>query len=218
MDPLRLCLAFGPLAVYLLAVALVNLSRRPVVVSAPRETMALGLAISGLVMVGPVELFLPAASTLFFGSYVWLLWAGFYALLVLLAVLVGRPRLTLYNLTAEQLRSVLPNLAVSLDKEARWAGDSLTLPNLGVHLHVERFTSMRNMSLVALGETQSLQGWKALERALAREVGKLPAGRNPRGLILLATAVALLGVLAFQLVSHPLQITESLHDMLRLPS
>jgi hypothetical protein len=59
MDPFRLCLAFGPVTIYLLLLGIVNLGRRPLLVSGVRDTAALALAISGLVIVGPIELFFP---------------------------------------------------------------------------------------------------------------------------------------------------------------
>ena len=36
------------------------------------------------------------------------------------------------NITADRLRSILAEVAPRLDPEARWAGDSLFLPGLGV--------------------------------------------------------------------------------------
>ena len=37
MDPFRLCLALGPVAIYLLLLGAVNLSRRPLLVSGVRD-------------------------------------------------------------------------------------------------------------------------------------------------------------------------------------
>ncbi len=218
MDPFRLCLAFGPLAVYLLAIGSINLSRRPLVTNGARETIALGLAVSGLLFVGPVELFLPVPSAVFFGPYLWLLLAGFYGMSLLLIVLVQRPRINVYNITGEQFHHVLPALAVSLDPDTRFAGDCLLMPNLKVQLHVERFSPLRSISLVPAGERQNFQGWSDLERGLAVELAKVPVSRSPQGVILLIISVGMLFALGQQLVGDPLAVTESMRDMFRMAS
>ena len=59
VDALHLSIALGPLAVYLLLLGFVNLSTRPFVTTGARDVGALGLAIAGLIVAGPMELFLP---------------------------------------------------------------------------------------------------------------------------------------------------------------
>ena len=68
MDPFRLCLALGPVAMYLLLLGAVNLSRRSLLVSGVRDAAALALAVSGMVVVGPMELFFPFESAVKLGS------------------------------------------------------------------------------------------------------------------------------------------------------
>ncbi len=62
-----------------------------------RDVAALGMAIAGFIVAGPMELFLPAAATNRFGAYVWLLLLAFYGLCLTLVVLLMRPRLVIYN-------------------------------------------------------------------------------------------------------------------------
>ena len=71
-----------------------------------------------MVLVGPIELFRPEAAIAEFGGYVWLFLLVFYWLWVWLAVLVARPRLVVYNISAEELRPVLAEAA----RAARPAG------------------------------------------------------------------------------------------------
>ena len=73
MDSFRLCLALGPLAIYLLLLGAINLSRRPFLITGARDLAALGVAVAGLVVVGPVELLLPEDAIHVYQSYVWLL-------------------------------------------------------------------------------------------------------------------------------------------------
>ena len=93
IDPLRLCLALGPLAVYLLLLGSINLMRRPFLVSGGRDLAALSLALMGLAVVGPCELFLPEESIVVFGAYVWLMVLALYALWMTMLILMLRPRL-----------------------------------------------------------------------------------------------------------------------------
>ena len=98
MDPFSLCLAFGPLAIYLLLVGAINLSGRPFLVSGSRDMAAMGLAVSGLVMVGPVQLFYPLAASMRYGLLIWVFLVGLYVMVLVLVLLLVRPRLVIYNI------------------------------------------------------------------------------------------------------------------------
>ena len=216
MDPFRLCLALGPVAVYVLLLGALNLSRRPLLVSGARDTAALGLAVSGFVIIGPMELFFPDEAAIRFGPFVWVLLLAFYSLCVVLIVLTIRPRLVIYNISADQLRPVLADLVDQLDPEARWAGDSLTLPALGVQLHLDPSLLMRNVALVSAGAAQNHLGWKRLETALAEKLTDYQFGRNLAGVALLAVGLCLAGVLAALIAQAPRDIAAALFDMLWL--
>lgn len=215
MDPLRLALALGPVAIYLLLLGAVNLSRRPLLVSGARDTLALGLAVGGLVVIGPMELFFPVMAAMLFGPYVWGLLIGLYVLCLVLLVLVLRPRLVIYNLSPEELRSVLANRAVEMDRESRWAGDSLVLPNLGVQLHIESLAAMRNVSLVASGPRQNYLGWKRLERELNEALREVEVPRNRHAVSLVAAGVVLVLFIVQSVARDPQAVAQTLFDMLR---
>src|SRR6187401_2463827 len=149
MDPLHLCIALGPVAIYLLLLGMINLSRRPFVTSGARDAAALGIAIGGFVVAGPMELFLPEAAAVRMGFWVW------------------PTCIVIYNVTFEQLRPSLADIVQQLDKESRWAGDSLVMPNLGVQLTVESQGMMKNVQLAAAGTEQSFLGWRLLEAELS---------------------------------------------------
>jgi uncharacterized membrane protein len=217
MDPFRLCLALGPLAIYVLLIGVINTLRRPFLVSGARDAAALGLAVSGLVIVGPVELFFPVAASLAFGVYVWMLLLALYALCLVLVLLLLRPRLVIYNVSNDQLRPILTDLVTRLDPEARWAGDSLALPNLGVQLHVDTLPAMRNVSLVATGPNQNQQGWRKLETALGEAISQLQVPRNPRVIGSLLSAGGLLALaVVLTIARDPQAVAQSLFHMLRL--
>ena len=67
MASAHICIAFGPLAVYLLLMGLINALRRPFITTGARDLFSLSIALSGLVMVGPVNLFVPASALSVFG-------------------------------------------------------------------------------------------------------------------------------------------------------
>ncbi len=216
MDSFRLCLALGPLAVYLLLLGMINLSRRPLLVTGGRDLAALGVGVSGLILVGPVELLLPEDAINAYQKYVWLLLVVMYSLCVSLAALLSRPRLTIYNMSAEQLRPVLAEAINGLDQDARWAGSSLVLPRVHVELHLEPNPVMRNVSLVASGDEQSYAGWRQLEAALADKLKPAESPSNPWGMALALVSLLMIGVMGWQMVQNPQAITQGFRDMMRL--
>ena len=215
MDPLRLCIALSPLAAYVMLLGLINLSSRPLVTSGGRDLAALALGISGLVLVGPMELFFPEVAAERFGGYIWLLLLGMYALVVLLLTLVLRPRLVLYNMTAEQLRPTLANVVPELDPDARWAGECLVCPRLGVQLHIEPFPAMRNVQLVSSGPHQSHAGWRRLELSLVRALKGRSCSPNPYGFSLLFFGLLMVALVTFSVITNSDAVEQALTEMLR---
>lgn len=216
MDPFRLCIALGPVAIYVLLVGTINLSRRPFVVTGVRDSAALGLALSGLSIVGPIELFFPTALAIRFGPYSWLLMAALYAMVLIPLLLTVRPRLVIYNISMDRLRPILAELVPQLDADARWAGDSLALPKLGVQLHVDNTRAMRNVSLSALGREQNPAGWRQLEQRLSEALADAKFGRNPRGISLITTGVLILWFLCREVAIDPETTYQALFKLFRL--
>ena len=124
-----------------------------------------------------------------------MLLVAFYGLCLTLLVLLLRPRLVIYNVNPDQLRAVLAEVVAELDADARWAGDSLVLPKLGVQLHVELSRGMRNVQLVAAGHRQNYAGWKRLEIALAKVLHQTTGSPNPAGFGMIAAGVLLICLL-----------------------
>jgi hypothetical protein len=211
-----LCLALGPLAIYLLLLGVINLSRRPFLVTGPRDTAALGLAIAGLLVVGPIELLLPQKALIVNGWVVWLLVGVMYALCLSLVVLLARPRITIYNVSAEVLQPVLAEVIGSLDPHARWAGNSVVLPGLSVELHVERYPLARNVTLVANSDQQSLAGWRMLAEALRRRLRTAESTRSAWGAGLLLAGLLMLGLLAWTIATDSQAVSQGFQEMIRL--
>jgi hypothetical protein len=219
-EPFHLCLALGPIAIYMLLLGVINLARRPWVVSGGRDVAALGLAVSGLAFVGPMALFYPESSAAHFGPsgarFVWAMLIGLYALCLVLVLLVLRPRLIIYNVSVDQLRPILAEVVERMDTDARWAGDCLFLPGLGVQLHLDSFGWMRNVSLVSSGPKQDYQGWSRLERELAAALRNVDVPRNPAGLMLLSLGNVMVVGLAWAIIHDPQGIARTVFELLAM--
>ncbi len=216
MDPLSLCIALVPISIYLLLIGRLNLGRRPFLTTGTRDLMALAVAVSGFALVGPIQLFLPAAAADYFGGWIWLPLILLYLFCAVLLSMLTRPRLVIYNITPEHLRPLLENVVSGLDPQRRWAGSSLASPGLGIQLNIESVPSMRNVQLVAVGGDQDLNGWRQLEAALKKAVREMPVPANPRGIsfVFLGTLIGVL--IAYVMYSQPQQVAQSLQDLLRI--
>ena len=139
IDPARLCIALGPLAVYLIVIGAINLSRRPFVTSGTRDLLALGVGLSGVVIVGPIELLTSTAVVFAVGPSYWALVLGLYAAGWILLVLHIRPRLVVYNVLPEELSEALERAARRIDPEAHWAGQTLLFPGSQAQLQWSPF-------------------------------------------------------------------------------
>ena len=121
MDSFRLCLALAPVGVYLLLLGTVNLFRRPRLISGGRDAAGLAASIAGLLVVGPVEFFLPEATLCADGPYLWVMILSLYGLCASMAVLMLPPRLIIYNVAPDKLRPILAEIVERLNA-ARHAG------------------------------------------------------------------------------------------------
>jgi hypothetical protein len=201
------------LAVYLLVIGMLNLSRRPFVTSGARDLIALGVGVSGLAVVGPIELLTETRVVLHLGPSYWFLVLGLYFSGVLTLALHARPRLVVYNISPEAFRAALETVAREADSGAHWAGETLVLPTLQTQLLVEPFAVLRNVSLVALGETHNLALWRFLHAGLRdRLTGSNTAAGLGLGLVLLG--VAMFTVIGSQWLYDPVAVTRGFMEML----
>ncbi|WP_460185299.1 hypothetical protein [Thermopirellula anaerolimosa] len=192
MDVLRWFMAFAPVAIYLMIVGGLNLARRPVLLTGTQDRLLLGLSLVGLIIVGPMELFLPMAAYIYYGGAVWLILVILLALAVGLVILTAPPRLVVFNTAPHQLRAIVAETAIELDAAARWAGDCLVLPGLGIQLVLVASPGWRNVTLSAIGPHQDYLGWRTFGRALAGRLAATEVPPNPRGLVLVAAGLTLL--------------------------
>jgi hypothetical protein len=192
------------------------LLRRPFVLTGVRDTAALGIAVSGLFLIGPLELLMPARAVLVYQHLVWLLLAGLYALSLSLVILLERPRLVIYNVTMHEFRPVLAASIDALDPDARWAGNSLYMPRLEIELHVVWNLPLRNVTLAANGDAQNFAGWRQLEAALVSRLRKVQSPPYAWGACLTLAASIVLVAMVWLLARDPVGVTQAFNQMLRL--
>lgn len=202
-DPVRLAIAVCPLAAYLALIGFINLRRAPFITSGGRDALALSIGLSGLAMIGPLALMMPSWSISVYGSYAWLMMLTLYFLMVAFFILTRRPRIIAYNTTIKHLRPLLREVADGLDPAARWAGESLFLPTLQLHLVMEEDYGTRNVQIKSIGPRQDYNGWRQLELALVqvlRQHEKLSI--NPYGIFLVGIGVFMLFAVCLQVYLH----------------
>ncbi len=216
MNPLYFAIIAAPLGVYLLIIGLLNLRRRPFVTTGSRDAAAIGIAICGLMIAGPMELFFPESAAGRFGPYVWLLLIAFYGLCVSLIVLLMRPRIVVYNLSPQRLRPILGDVAIRLDPKARWSGESLLLPSLDVQLNLEGSSWLSNSQLVSVGDKQRFEGWRMLEKELREQLAAMRSETVVFGVALVTAALALATISTVWIVAQPEVARQALANLLRL--
>ena len=162
-----------------------------------------------------MELFFPEAAASQYGSFVWILLISFYGLCISLIVLLMRSRIVVYNVGLEQIRPILNQVATELDKKSRWTGDSLLIPDLNVHLHLEAVDWLRNVQLTSGGNNQSIEGWRKLEQGLNKALSTIRVGPNLFGIGLLVVAGILAASAATWMISDPELVAQTLDELLR---
>ncbi|MEY3203883.1 MAG: hypothetical protein RLZZ21_214 [Planctomycetota bacterium] len=179
---------------YLLGVGLLHLRRRPVAIAGGLDVMLLAAAVAGPMIAGPLDLLQPAGT-----SWPWRLVVPLvcFAFLTAVVVLATRPRLVVYNVSLDQLRPVVAEIASRLDPEARWAGETVALPGRGVQVHLDGRGGMRSMSLVAIGARNSPEGWADVTRRVRHAVRRVRVRRSPWAAVFIGCGCLLLAASAW---------------------
>jgi len=188
---LSLWFALMPVAIYLFGIATLHVLRRPVAVSGGWDLTFLAAAVVCLCLGGPLALLQPAGAS---GAWRWAVPLVSWVLLVHGGILATRPRLVVYNISLEQLRPVVAAVAMDLDPSARWAGETVALPERGVQVHLDARGGMRTASLVAVGRRTSPEGWAEFSRRVRGEITRLRVRSSPWAVLFAGAGAAVLGI------------------------
>ena len=134
----------------------------------------------------------------------------------MLLILSMRPRLVVYNITLEQLRPLLADVVARLDSEARWAGESLVMPQLGVQLHLEAVAAAEKRAARLVGTAAE----PARLAAAGNRAGCFACARRGTpailfGVSLLSFGVLLAAAITLDLARDPGGVMQALNEMLR---
>jgi len=192
-PPIPIWLALLPAAAYFLAIGGCHLRRRPAALAGGWDGLALALAVAAAVVVGPFDLLVPPALDGIVRAGLGLVCFVLAALCIHLAT---RPRLVIYNVTLEQVRPIVAEVATSLDPLARWAGETVALPGREVQVHLDGRGGMRSVSLVAIGNRTASEGWAEFSRRTRRAVRQLRVRPSPWAPLFLAAGCCLAAIAA----------------------
>jgi len=213
---ISIAVAFVPLALYFFALAALNGGMRPRMLTGQEDLTALALGLIGFVMAGPMLYVLPIDSLAYWRYVTWFFLALLYALMVWFLGAMFRFRVVIYNIAMDELRDILEKTGQELDAEARWAGNSLSLPTLGIQFYYERVSLLRNVTLKACGTRQNLQGWLHFEKSLRNALVRHRAVRKNRVSLLMVTVGSLMmfGALSI-LITYRIEAMQSLWFLLQ---
>ena len=216
IEPFAVLLALVPLIGYLAVLSLIRLSGGTLVTTGARDIAALGVAISGLIAVGPIELFFPRPAATVFGAKVWIALVVFYGLCVSLIALTSRPKLVVYGRTPDELFQPLLAACHSIDPNA--SGDEETLqivlPAAGVRIRADGQRLQDCAEIIAFEPNVSPLFWDKLLGALRTELTETSLARKRYGFTMLLAAGILSGLLIWQSFGNQELVVQGFKDWL----
>ncbi|HOB74399.1 MAG TPA: hypothetical protein PKG54_07725 [Phycisphaerae bacterium] len=205
---LQVVLALGPIAVYFLALGLVNSQARPFLISARRDFVLLASAFVPLVLV-------PAFGLVATGH-------GWLALVVVAGVVaLFRAMLparhtawVIYNVGVGQFHRLLGRACRRQGWQLRTEGDVLCIDPVGLQLTRHGITWLRNVSLEFHGAGRHSAHARQLVEALNDELGCESMLPSPTGASLVVIGASLLGLPMWYLFTHMDQIVDVVRQIL----
>ncbi len=195
LDYLRLALGLIPLGLYLMVMGLLALRGRPTILTTGQESLLIGFALSGFVLIGPIELFFPTGAYAALGSWVWLLLVALYCLVVLLIALQRAPGWTIVGMDAEEFRAFFEVVLQKGSVDCKWMGNQLQIDKWDVRAIAEPSRGFpKTTCLSPCGRVRNVLGWYQIEKLVAtsKALEQTDAGRSS-GMIPTAVCLLLLG-------------------------
>ena len=167
------------------------------------DLLLLGLASIGFIAIGPIELFFPRAAYSLLGVWVWIVLIALYLFILVLLALNTPPKLVVYGLDGNMLRSQLCELLEHEQIRSDWLGDLVELPELGIRAIVEPAGRGCVSQLHSAGGQQNLTGWFTLEKLLVNKLSSVQIHQAVPGTALIIVSLVLFGIAAL-LISNDL--------------
>lgn len=217
-DPFATLVALLPLATYLLLLGAIRLIGRPLVTTGTRDGAALALAISGLVVVGPMQLFFPAAAASSLGWWVWMLLALLYFFGVTLLLFSFPQRIIIYGVRPADVLPPLEAAARMVDPTTTSDPERMqvALEERRVRLRIEPLGRTDAIAIEAFEKHLHSQFWDHLLRELRARTGAMRRPPSLGGAGMLATGAVLMGIVIYQIVAHPTEILARFGEWLNL--
>lgn len=214
MEPVHFAIAATPVAVYLILVGALRLRNRPLITTGWRDTLTLGIAASGLVAIGPMQLFFPTLAAARWHGWVWLALFMLYLLTLVMVLLSCKPRMISYGLDQIQFRETLLAAAQQIDPTSAWNNDVLSIPSSGIQLASEPSGATRVHQVVHIGLLYNLQDWLKLERAFVALGSQATCPRSAAGWPFVIFGLLLLAFIMLPLISDPVDALAQLRHFL----
>lgn len=216
IDPVFLLIALLPLIGYLLLLGFVRLSGKALVTTGGRDLASLGFAISGLVAIGPGELFFPKSAAGVFGPWVWVALIAFYSLIVSLIALTSRPRLVVFGRTPDQMLEPLFESAKKLDETATVDNEKLQvyLPKLGIRLRAAGHIGVDATYVESFELVTSIEFWNTLLGHLRDKASEAETPTPRRGGAMVVAAILLSAIVVWQGLQNHQQLVQGFREWL----
>jgi hypothetical protein len=190
--------ALLPLSAYFVLIGLFQLRTKITVLSGFVDTLLLGIGLSGLITIGPFELFLPATATNRFGWFSRVLALLLYGLILLLWSLSRKPRIVIYNASRREILPALGDILTPADPEAKLVGNSGSIPSLGIDFVLEtNDDGNRTAQLISISREVDARNWNRFRQKIREALAPITVGTNPRALWLVCFGLGALGVVAY---------------------
>ena len=212
-----LVVAVLPLAAYFLLIGGMRLVH-PLVTTNARDGAALAVAVGGLVMVGPMQLFFPAEAAATLGWIVWLVLLVLYLLCVTLLLLSIKPKIMVYGVRMPGILEALLEACKTIDATATLdvTRQQIELAERGVRLRVEALGLSDAVQIEAFEQNLHPRFWHHLLLELRKRVTKQHSGFSFGGLGMLVVGLLLISIVIGSAVSQPDALVAGFRSWLQL--
>lgn len=214
IEPFPALIAFTPLIIYLFAFATLRIAGLAWVSTGARDLAAVLMAVSGFIVIGPMELFFPNATASYLGAIVWAPLILLYLLLACLLILSSKPKLIIYGRTMDDVYPALVRAAREMDAGTIENGEQMQvhLPNLKAHFRIEAAPGHDCLSVIAFEPLLPPGVWSSLRKQLRTHLKTTAAPRPRHGWLMLSVASALTYYLARYLFAEPARVVEGFRE------